>query len=536
MKKTKHVLSGVLCMVLLGAVMSGCSGNSKKEEETKPSAPNSSSDQSSGTTADNKPMDLTFWSRNPEKATKDSYALKTVEQQFNVKIELTPRNDETYREKLLLDIASGKTPDWFNDQSFVDYDKFVDQGVVAEIPPELLEQYAPKYMQWLKKELGDNPFQYTMRDGKNYSMPTMWSIGPKFHSMGIRQDWLENVGITKVPETLDELGEALRKFRNDDPDKNGKKDTYGLTGVFPDVFDPIFGAFGVYPNIFTEDNGRIVRGEIEPGAKEALKVLAAWYKDELIDPEIIVNKYSNVDDKIISEKAGVVTNAWWDFTPAEAFSGGDYYEKLIVKNPNTKWALIGAPKGPEGKSGNQQINPILNSGLQFGKQLENDREKMIRYIQIFEATSFDTPTYEKVNYGEEGVTFKKNNGDIEWIPPYDKEEERTKYGIGFLEFPGSFNDYDFQKPYMTRSKYMDVRNAAEATAYGKYDLLSPIQMPTNNEYADRLKQLTSKAFLDFVTGKRSIDEFDKFVEEWKKNGGDKVLEEAQKKYDEIFKK
>ncbi|MFD2331732.1 extracellular solute-binding protein [Cohnella sp. GCM10020058] len=539
MPKKKIVLSGAMSVALAGTLLAGCSGGSGNDNADKGAssqpASNSSASSSASASASEKPMDVMFWTTNPEKVNKDSFAVKTVEQQFNVNIELKPRNSETYREKLLLDIASGQIPDWFNDQNFADYDKFVDQGVVAEIPPELLEQYAPKYVEWLKKELGDNPFQYTMRDGKNYSMPIMWSIGPRFHATGIRQDWLEKVGITKVPETLDELEVALDKFSHGDPDGNGKQDTIGLTGVFPSIFEPVFGAYGVYPNIFTEENGKVVRGEIEPAAKDALTVLAKWYKQGLIDPEFVVNKYSNADDKIISEKAGVVTNAWWDFTPADAFSGGDYYEKIVTKNPNVKWGVIGAPTGPNGQKGDQQINPVVSSGLQFGKQLEKDRDKMIKYIQIFEATSFDTPTYEKVTYGEEGVTFNKNNGDIDWIPPYDKEDERAKYGVGFVQFPGSFNDYDFLKPYMTKSKYMDIRNETEAKAVGKYDILEPIEKPIFNEYKDRLTQLTNKAFIDFITGKRPLDQFDQFVAEWKKMGGEKVMAEAQQKYDEVFK-
>lgn len=532
MKKSKRIQSSILCLSLIGLIVSGCSNNSKNEAQ--PSAPSGANSGDKPATQQ-QPMNVMFWAQKPEKVSKDSYSVKSVEKQFNVNIDIKPRNNETYREKLLLDIASGQTPDWFNDQNFADYDKFVDQGVVAEIPPSLIEKYAPKYTQWLKKSLGDNPFRYTMRNGKNYSMPIMWSLGPKFESMGIRKDWLDKAGIAKVPETLDELEAAMIKFKenNVSGDKNG---TYPLTGTFPDLFNPVFGAFGVYPGIFTEDNGKVVRGEIEPGAKEALKVLARWYKEGLIDPEFVVNKYNNVDDKIISEKSGVVTNAWWNFLPADAFTGGDYFEKLRAKNPNAAWAVIGAPKGPDGKKGTVQINPVVSSGLQFGKQLEKDQAKMIKYIQIFEATNFDSATYEKVHFGEEGVTYKKNNGDIEWIPPYDKEDQRDKYGVGdAIQFPGSFNDYDFQKPYMTKSKYMDLRNETEAKSAGKYDILDPIQKPIYNEYKDRLTQLTNKAFVDFITGKRSIDEFDKFVDEWKKTGGDKVMEEAKQKYEQVFK-
>ncbi|MBB6673817.1 extracellular solute-binding protein [Cohnella nanjingensis] len=537
MKSRNRKASQALISLLLIAVIAGCSGS--KNGSPTPNGSAAAEPTASGSPAEKAPkerMKLQFWSQSPEKVVPASHAVQAVEDQYNVDIEILPRNNETYVQKLQLSITSGNAPDWFSDLDFKEYDKLVDQGVLAEIPPELLEEYAPNYMKWIKKELGDDPFRYTMRNGKNYAMPSVWTLGSKATVVGIRQDWLNKVGIDKVPETLEELEAAMVKFRNDDPDGNGKKDTYGMTGktdYIEDFFSPIFGAYGVYPGIFTEKDGKAVLGEIEPGAKEALALLNKWYKEGLIDPEFVINKGNNVDDKVISEKVGVVTNYWWKFTPAEAFFGGLYYDKLIANNPNAKWATIGGPKGPGGDFGADQSNPVLNSGLLFSKQV--DRDKMIKYIQIFEATSFDLDLYEKINYGEEGKTFKKNNGDIEWIPPYDKEEERIKYGAGFVQLPGSFNDYDLLMPYMTKSKYRELRKEAESKGTGKYNLLNPIERPVFNEYKDRLDQFTKKNLVDFITGKRSVDEFDKYVEEWKQIGGDKVMAEAQQKYEEVFK-
>lgn len=45
--------------------------------------------------------------------------------------------------------------------------------------------------------------------------------------MWIRQDWLENLGLSQ-PKTIDELINVIEKFTTDDPDGNGVDDTYGL--------------------------------------------------------------------------------------------------------------------------------------------------------------------------------------------------------------------------------------------------------------------------------------------------------------------
>lgn len=65
--------------------------------------------------------------------------------------------------------------------------------------------------------------------------------------------------------------------------------------------------------------------------------------------------------------------------------------------------------------------------------------------------------------------------------------------------------------------------------------LAPFSKPVYNETQDKLKQFTLTTFIDFITGRKSLNEFDGFVAEWRKMGGDKVLEEAQQIYDQYLK-
>ncbi|WP_028552940.1 extracellular solute-binding protein [Paenibacillus sp. UNC451MF] len=527
--KKKSIAASLSSAILLTSLI-GCSSS-----EGQPAAPSADA----GTT--NKKMKLTFLSANYDKVTANGYANNQIKEKFNVDIDILPiPNDANARkDAILLKIASGEIPDTWADLPFTAYNKLVDQGAVAEVPQEMLEKYAPKYMAWLKKYLGNDPFIYTRRNGKNYSLPIVWSLGPTWQVLGIRQDWLDKVGLSKTPESLDDLEVMLRKFRNDDPDGNGKKDTYGWTvksEAIENLFSPIFGAFDLYPGAFVDRGGKLVRGEVEPGAKEALTLLNKWYKEDLIDPEFVLNKQKNVEDKVISEKIGMVQDAWYKFIPRDAFNSGLFYEKTKEKNPNAKWTTISGPKGPAGKLGITQRNPIPSSGVQLGVHMSKDPDKMIRYIQLWEERSFNPEFYEKLVYGEKGKTYKINaDGDFEYIPPYDKEEERIKFGIGD-QYGTSFNDYDLQAPYMTKSKLMPIRKQAESVAKGEYDVMSPVELPIYYENKDRLDQLTIKNFIDFITGKRPISQFNDFVDEWNKSGGSKVMEEAQKEYEKMKKK
>ena len=44
----------------------------------------------------------------------------------------------------------------------------------------------------------------------------------------------------------------------------------------------------------------------------------------------------------------------------------------------------------------------------------------------------------------------------------------------------------------------------------------------------RLEELEKKAYLEIVTGQKPLSYYDKFVEEWKRQGGEKIRSEVEK--------
>lgn len=528
------------------AMLAGCSGGGSGSPGGSSASGSDGTGSSSGGTKETngaqsgnaaaEPMEMWYRTTEGDKIVDNAYATKRLEELYNIRIHWESIQSDTYRDQLVLAIASGKTPDYLVDQNFSDFEKFVGEGVVAAIPEQMIETYAPKYVAWLKKHLGDDPFVYARRDGNIYSLPIIWTLGATSDVIGIRQDWLRKVGIGETPETIGEVEAALDKFRNGDPDGNGQKDTYGMTASAADLksmFSSVFGAFGVYPGAFIGQDGSIVRGEIEPGAKEALALLNKWYKNEWIDPEFIVNKSSNVADKVISGKVGIVQRSWFAFIPNLAFYKGEFYEPI----PNVEWALIAGPVGPNGDQGLLQSNPVVNSGMQFGKHMERQPEKMQKYLEVIDGYNFDIDVRADVLYGIKGETYEITaEGDYRYLPPYDDEKKRIEYGVGTpYAITHHFNDYELQTPFMTAGVYRDVRAAAEKVGKGKYDILQPLVKPVFNEYNDRLNQFAIKNFIDFISGKRPIDEFDAYVQEWLGMGGDKVMAEAQQMYDTYLK-
>ncbi|MDQ6423479.1 extracellular solute-binding protein [Paenibacillus sp. LHD-117] len=540
----KRWLTGALAGIVAVSLLAGCASSGSNEN----TQTNNQGNSNGGTNAnsespDNKPAEkklLKFWTTSPEIAKADSPGVQAIRDKFGIDVEFVPTGGEGFKEKVNLMISSGDIPDWMKEPSFTDYDKYMQQGIITEIPQELIEQHMPKYVEWLKRFLGDDPFKYVRRDGKIYALPVIWDIGIDGMQLAFREDWLKKVGIAKTPETIEEMEAVLTKFRNDDPDENGKKDTYGITSAGDNIesmFSSVFGAFDAYPNIFREKDGKVVRGEIEPGAKQALEVLNRWYKNELIDPEFVVNKGNNVEDKVLTDKAGAVEFYWWSFLPGNAFLGGEqWFDKLKAKHPDFGFATTGGVKGPDGHYGISQYNPAYASGVVFGKQLEDDQDKMIKYMQVFEASQFDPDIYEKLNFGVKDRDWKVGaNGTVEYIAPYTDEKERQKLGLGGYSMSGSFNDYDFQTSYTSDASMRQLAKDTRAKGTRNIDILAPFNKPLYNETQDKLKQFTTQNFIDFITGRKSLDDFDAFVKEWMSMGGDKVLEEAQQVYDQNLK-
>ncbi len=68
----------------------------------------------------------------------------------------------------------------------------------------------------------------TMIDGRVYGIPRTRAL--MRDGIVYRQDWLSNVGLD-VPTNLEEFEDVLRAFTFEDPDGNGKDDTWGLVST-----------------------------------------------------------------------------------------------------------------------------------------------------------------------------------------------------------------------------------------------------------------------------------------------------------------
>ena len=68
---------------------------------------------------------------------------KLIEEKFNVKLDIWYLDDSKWDELMAVRLSGGEVPDWFRIRKVEQLPTYVDQGVLAELPVEVIEKYAP---------------------------------------------------------------------------------------------------------------------------------------------------------------------------------------------------------------------------------------------------------------------------------------------------------------------------------------------------------------------------------------------------------
>lgn len=537
----RKVLVLSVSLILTIGSFAGCAPGKKPDEKGGTTA-TTAAVQSSTQAPEQKKYTVKWCGLPSSPVEKDTQVEKMLEELFNVDIQAVSIPQD-YDNKLAAMIASGDIPDIIFSHEPQNWQPMAGQGILAEIPVDSIKKNAPNAAK-LIDETDPRIWSISQYKGKNWAIPKV--VGTEVNTVAVwRKDWLEKVGISKVPENLQEYEAAFVAFRNNDPDKNGKKDTYGFTGMGGHSvrqFDAIFGAYGIMPGQWRKVDGKIVMSTILPQAKDVLKLLNDWYKKELIDPEFITDNADTTRQKYEAGRLGLQFTAPFNYHSSMP-NGKANLEAWSKRNPDAKFSLGPIPAGPDGKHGDWQWGPRGNFVV-FGSQVGKEPDKMSRLLNIMDTVLSDEELAIKVVWGEKGRTYdfidaqKGAAGGLKYLPPYDADPNaRAKEGIGQF-FQVLYPVYDWALPSIT-AKYMpqDYEDLINKNARWNeaHDILMRAYLPSAAQYQANLDKLKTTAYSEFIMGKRSFDDWDKFVKEWLDQGGQKLTEEAQAYYEQNMK-
>lgn len=533
MKKNFKIISLVLCLCLIVTSMAGCTSTSTQTTQT-------SETKTAETTVDalakyqpvqGKTYEIS-WLPMTQPVDEDGAIVNMIEEKFHVKFKMW---DTTQGTALNIRIAAGEIPDSLAYAPLLSYQQFKDDNVIAEIPLEALKAMAPDLYQLY---LSDTPgaIEALLLDGKLYALPVPDSeAGGIRHSIIYRGDWMQKVGVAEAPKTLDELEKLMYKFANEDPDGNGKKDTYGLS---ENVMELVYGAYGALPNIWVKRDGKITHGSIQPEMKEALSILRKWYADKVLDPEFITGENRGVAGSgtlsvpFASGITGAFSESYYHFVPSTTADGKIAYTGLLGEiNTNfpgaaEKIVYANPPAGPNGKKG-VYTNPYMHSWLiSFGKQVEKEPDKMGVMLQIYNFANATFDGFMNSRYGfvgehwewlngvKEGTVVQLKGLDASWM-------DQTLIGGGICFTPLWF--YSIQKRINKNLKWV-----ADKPYYREDGYLNAVYLPlpSDEKVKAELDKIQKEAYIAIITGTKPLDYFDEFVSTWKNSGGDTLIAEA----------
>ena len=455
----------------------------------------------------------------------ESEICKTVEAKFNVKFDFMYVDDSNWDDQLNVKLSAGELPDVMRLMNQNHIAKYVQQGILAELPQETIKEKAPNYVKMVEKYDKNNViWKATTYNGKNYGFENINVDGTYPGPIIWRTDWLQNVGITKTPSTIAEFETAMQKFRNDDPDKDGTKDTYGMSNTMLPIIYAAYGITNAGNAELTTKDGKIVFSSTTPEAKQALLKLAEWYEEGLIDPEYVTGEHTTgywaISNAFVNNKIGVTgLGSFYHYNAplSDGDIGSAVYQEFQKSNATAQYAPGKPIVGPTGKSGAVMGN-YASEPIGITVQGAKNQRIVDTTLAMLDATYASDKDYYTLNtFGTKDVDYTVNAQGV-YSTKISVASEARKKGILVFTFAS-------QNP--------DLKKQACAPLYKwgdenfNYEAISvPFVNPTKDyldavtQYQQNLQKLTTQAYTDMITGKEDINSyFDSYVKQFNDNGG-----------------
>jgi putative aldouronate transport system substrate-binding protein len=446
----------------------------------------------------------------------DSLIQKTLQDRFNVDFNFIWIERFQAKDVYATRFAAGDIPDVFHYEQTGQ--PLIEQGIVAEVPIGVYKKFMPKYF----KALNDYSIMAWLGanyKGKNYGLPLMGPNNLIPFTEGWRLDSLEKIGMTKAPETLVEMEDAMTKAVAQ------KLHQYGVISRAKDapqmMFANVFGAYGVFPLHWMEraDKSGVDHGITLDGAKEALTTLANWYKKGLIHPEFVTSGWQQCVNAWCQGKTIVTDVGTW----YRLYKGGELFDCIV--DAGGKIALAYAPKGPKGDFGYHGWG-YANPPIRFGKQMVGDNPRIAKMMEVWDVASSDKDLAYFIRYGKEG----EHSARDEWgVPQIKKEVDRAKLGtsIGIL----TPSNIEVWKTFQ-RKDYDDITKYARAGTTNKNYVrdLGVFMNPDITKVGPDLQLIQAKWEVDFIAGNKGLDKWGDFIKEYMEKGGQAMKDEANRAY------
>lgn len=379
-----------------------------------------------------------------------------------------------------------------------------------------VEPYLADYPNLAK--LTSNQLDRVRINGKVYGVPLQNQVAR--YGVIVRKDWLDYLGLS-VPKTMDELSKVAQAFTEDDPDGNNQNDTVGIVDrneSFYVGFRSLTGYFGAGNGFVVTKEDTIIPTFMQEEYQTALKWYREMYQKGWMNQDFVVTSKEEQREMLIQGKGGILFTSLQDIR---------YFTESESLNPeqNSEWVLINDLTYAEIP---RRVLSDTNGGLSGLLAIPKDKvptEDELKVVLQFINDLMDEKPFTLMTQGIEGVHYVINEKQ-----EYQKTNRTT--------WQQEVQPYAASRPNALVKTFQSTENLIneanrKIAENEKYAILDPTQTLNSETYNAQWSQLMegiSAAYYEYMLGKSEMTDFNQAIEIFKKNGGQKIIDEFTQSY------
>lgn len=499
----KKMISVLLMLTMISLILVGC-GNKSDSESKKETTNNTekvtdnSDKKDKGDSEDTSPVTITAvikdMSADDEVSVKflDTVS-KAVSEDIGreVHIELAPISEGTYSESMSLLLQSGEIPDLMYFQGG-DYQFAITQEILEDLTSYIENStYVKAIMQPFNEErIANYPY-------------LLWLSPDRIKVPVVRQDWLDQSETGKIL-LENPTPENYKAFFKELKEQHGLTAAYTVPGDITEL-DTVFNrAFGV-DAAWVKEGDTYVHSKVSNATKDKLAYYAELYKEGLLDNEWLTKKWDTKESAFYNGEVGVVSGTNGSVVNI-------YNTKMVNQHgEDANLAVIPPAKGiGQGYTPSDVSKESRGWAISAYSENKDVVFAILEYMASPEGQILDKIGYEGEHYTITDGKYVLTDKISEWWPRYHESIQTFSA------------DISAETPYFSEAALKSLEMAQEYSSFDNSFVL-PEEFITN---WDACEALYLEFVADVVSGIRSIDEFNAYVEEWNALGGAEITEYA----------
>ena len=427
----------------------------------------------------------------------------------NVEFLHPPFTSAAATEQFNLIVASGDLPDVMEYNWLGTYaggpEKAIDDNVILRLN-DVFQRHSPNISAYLRANPDIDKMVCT-DNGSYYNYPMIRIPENRFSTITmIRKDWLDEYGL-QIPATYDDWQNVLTVFKN-------RKNIVPL--AFEQGFllgnEAIFSfGYNTRADLYLGFDNKVKWGQVDPGFRDYVTMMNRWYREGLLDPDIITLNLAQVSAKMTSGTAGA----------SIGYIGsrmGGWLPPGKASNPAFSLVATPVPVRNRGETANfSTISLAYNWAggcVAITTKCKNVElaAKLLDYGYSAEGIRYYT-------YGTEGESYTMVNG----VPTFTNLITRNPGGWTMAQALGAYTRSNYNAPSIPGSyllqyyEYPEQQDALKVILPATSARLIPPLTPTpdeSREYATIISEINTysrEMLTKFVLGTESLSNWDNYV-------------------------